>query len=132
MSKYLYLFCELRYIGVKCSLGTQNLVRYTGFSLYRVFVITGFVISGILPIQITAILPGPKILRYNGDFVILGFHCRLQSFPMSCLLLLGGGASSGSVDNASTWQDEHELSFVETTAPRDHPLSSLSPSLYRQ
>ena len=71
MSKYLDLFCELRYIGVTCGLGIQNLVRYIG-----VFVIAGFVISGFLSIQTTVILPGPqKILRYNGDFLISGFHC---------------------------------------------------------
>ena len=47
MSKYLYLSCELRYIGVQCGLGTQTLVRYTG-----VLVITGFIISGFLPIKL--------------------------------------------------------------------------------
>ena len=50
MSKFLYLFCELHYIVVKCGLGTQNLVCYNG-----VFVVMGFVISGFLPIQITVI-----------------------------------------------------------------------------
>ena len=40
MSKYLYLFCELCYMGVKCGLGTQNSVRYTG-----VFIITGTSLS---------------------------------------------------------------------------------------
>ena len=64
MSNNLYLFCEFRYIGVKCGLGTQNLARYTG-----VFVIMGFVISEFLPIQITVILPGPKEHLY---FVITG------------------------------------------------------------
>ena len=50
--------------------------RYIG-----VFVISGFVISGLCAIQITVILPGPKsVPRYNRDFVISGFvipgiHC---------------------------------------------------------
>ena len=47
--------CELRYIGLKCGLGSPNLVPYTGL-----FVITGFVISRFLSIQIPVILPGPK------------------------------------------------------------------------
>ena len=62
VSKYLYLFRELCYIRVKCGLGTQNLVRHT-----EVFVITGFVISGVLPIKITVILLGSK-----NYFVITG------------------------------------------------------------
>ena len=71
MSKYLYLFCAFRYVGVKYGLATHNLVRYTG-----VFVLTGFVISGFLPIQNYCNFVGPKkLLRYNGDFVISGFHC---------------------------------------------------------
>ena len=47
--------CELHFIGIKCGLGTQNLVRYTG-----VLVMTGFIISRFLPMQITVALPGPK------------------------------------------------------------------------
>ena len=63
MSKYLYLFCELCYNGVKCGLGTQNLVRYTG-----VFVITELNTVEFLPIQINVILLGPK----NTSIVIMG------------------------------------------------------------
>ena len=62
LSKCLYFYCELYYIWVKCGLGIQNLVLYTG-----VFVITGFLLSGLSPIQFTVILPGPK--KY---FVITG------------------------------------------------------------
>ena len=87
VSKYLYLFRELCYIRVKCGLGTQNLVRYT-----EVFVITGFVISGVLPIKITVILLGSK-----NYFVITGasFYRGSTVQLYSKILTRGGGGGGG-------------------------------------
>ena len=89
MSKYLYLFRELCYIRVKCGLGTQNLVRYT-----EVFVITGFVISGVLPIKITVILLGSK-----NYFVITGtlfyWGSTVQLYSKILTRERGGGGGEG-------------------------------------
>ena len=44
-----------------------------------------FVIPVFLPIQITEILPDPKIFRYNGDFVISVFIISGFQFTVKCL-----------------------------------------------
>ena len=63
LSKYLYFFCELRCIAVKCGLGTQNLALYNGVRYVRVITYTNY-----------CNFAGPKkIVRYNGDFVLSRF-----------------------------------------------------------
>ena len=63
------------------------LTTVLGVLLYQ-----GFVIWGFLPIQITAILPAPKILCYNGEFVILGFGicCAYSVCTYQCYTLNRG------------------------------------------
>ena len=60
----------VRYSGVNCGLGASKSNHYSG----------DFIIAGFVSTYFTAILPGfLEVFRFNGVFVIAGFHCIKHS-----------------------------------------------------